>query len=303
MTTQEPISGPSPSLTIMSTANSSHLTPEPTAPSTPFGSRILTVSYPVEYIMWQPKSNVRVKFRETVSVKEIPPHRSYQEDERKNMWGAQKEIVLNAMRNKREWFADGRSLELCKEESEMLELEGKLIHPATYLRLQRYRQKRIVRKLRASKKAEDEQTKFNDSHFSCPAAMVNRRVMGNIKNCSLDSPARYKGSTAAKVMSPLKDSNDRAADGTKVVASSIIDFPSLRDPASSVQCADSSPGNKASFQDLVGGPEGRIKVVPVRKGPKNSKFMVHRRATLFRLPTRTAREEMEATSYDLVCQT
>jgi hypothetical protein len=183
----------------------------------------------------------------------------------------------------------------------MLELEGKLIHPATYLRLQRYRQKRIVRKLRAAKKAEDEQTKSNDSHFSCPAAMLNRRVMGNIKNCSLDSPARYKGPTAANVMSPQKDSNNHAADGTKVVASSIIDFPSLRGPASSVQCADS--GNKASFQDLVGGPEGRIKVVPVRKGPKNSKFMVHRRATLFRLPTRTAREEMAATSCDLVCQT
>jgi hypothetical protein len=48
--------------------------------------------------------------------------------------------------------------------SEMLELEGKLIRPATYLQLQRYRQKWVVRKLRAGEKVEDEATKSNDSN-------------------------------------------------------------------------------------------------------------------------------------------
>jgi hypothetical protein len=296
---QDPKQGPSPSPSLMSAAISTTSSPELPAPTAPAGSNNEPIRYPVEY-MRQPKVNAKVKFQETVSVKEIPSRRSYEEDERKNMWSAQKEIVLNAIRNKREWVADGRSLELCKEEDEMFLLEGKLLHPETYLWLQRHRQKRVVRKLRVAKKMEDLAKKSNGSNPGCQTAMVARRVMGTIRLCSGDAPARYKGPTAAKIMSPLHESSNHAAD-TKDVASSLLAFPSLPGPASPIQGTDSSPRNKRSFQDDVGGPEGRNKVVPFRKAPKSIKFVVHRRATLFRLPTRTAREEMATASNDIVC--
>jgi hypothetical protein len=298
---QEPKPGPSPSPSLMSSTNSSTSSFELPAPSAPAGSYSEPISYPVEY-MRQPKINAKVKFQETVSVKEIPSRRSYEEDEQKNMWRTQNEIVLNAIRNKREWVADGRSLELCKEEGEMFVLEGKLVHPETYLWLQRHRQKQVVRKLRADKKMEDRAKKPNDISPGRKTVMVVHRVMGNIKLCSGDAPARYKGPTAGKIMSPLQDSSNHAAD-TKDVASSLPNFPSLPGPASSIQGADSSPVNKRSFQDHVGGRDGRNRVVPFRKAQKSSKFVVHRRATLFRLPTRTAREEMATSTNDIVCHT
>ena len=93
-------------------------------------------------------SEPSVSFQEIVSIIEIPSHRSYDSEARKNIWNSKHHIRANAARNKIEFAADGRDWRKCKEEDEMLTLNGELVHPVTYLSLQRYHQRRIFQRLR-----------------------------------------------------------------------------------------------------------------------------------------------------------
>lgn len=96
----------------------------------------------------------RVRFHESVVVTEIPSHRSCDEELRKVLWSGQKESRVNMTRNRREFASDGGDWRNCKEEDEMLTFRGKLVHPATYLLIQRNQQKRVVQRLRVAKNIE-----------------------------------------------------------------------------------------------------------------------------------------------------
>lgn len=111
-----------------------------------------------------------VTFQETVSVIEIPSYRSYDSEVRKSIWGTRQHIRANAARNKAEFAADGRDWRTCKEEDEMLTLNGELVHPVTYLSLQRYNQRRLFRRLR------DENLKESPMKISVEESALDRTL-------------------------------------------------------------------------------------------------------------------------------
>ncbi|CAB9508941.1 expressed unknown protein [Seminavis robusta] len=255
------------------------------------GSYSEAISYPVEYMRRPPKANAKVRFFGSVSVKEIPSYRSYDDESRKKMWSSHKEIELNAARNKREFAADKRDWKKCREEDEMLILEGKLVHPETYVWLQRHQQKQVVRRLRAAKKREDlARAGTIDSEAGVVSRVTGRILMKRPFKAALARKQRPATATIvpseARSEHPLQDSSNLAVTGAK-----------KERQRRAVLTPSAPPSNKGSDQG------SRSKNVPVAKTRRNTKFVVRRRATLFRLPTRTARKELAARSgHGIVCQ-
>lgn len=75
----------------------------------------------------------QVRFDENVTVVEIPSRVEYSKCS-KNMWTSASEIETNKRRNIFEFRADGRDWRNCKEEIDMIEFNGELVHPYTYWR-------------------------------------------------------------------------------------------------------------------------------------------------------------------------
>ena len=76
----------------------------------------------------------QVRFHDKVSVLEIPSHRCYPKDVRKSIWSGKREIKINAVRNRREFAAEGKDASKVKEEDEFVVIGNELMHPATYRR-------------------------------------------------------------------------------------------------------------------------------------------------------------------------
>jgi hypothetical protein len=91
----------------------------------------------------QQNSTKKVHFYEKNTVIEIPNKGDYSDSTRKNLWTSFREIKTNAKRNRVEFQADGCDWRKCKEESEMLFQNGKLIHPASYQKTIRSKDRRI----------------------------------------------------------------------------------------------------------------------------------------------------------------
>ncbi|CAB9503070.1 expressed unknown protein [Seminavis robusta] len=118
--------------------------PCPTAyPRLPHTSISVSYSMPLQEFQSYPgmpkpkeESSSRVCFASSVQVMEIPSHVHYSKQARDAMWTSPKDIDRLAKRNAYEYWADGKQWEDCKEEDEMLEWNGKLLHPFTYERMQ-----------------------------------------------------------------------------------------------------------------------------------------------------------------------
>lgn len=110
------------------------------------------LTFKAEYL--RPSQNSRVRFHVSVSVIEIPSHRSYKKEVHRKVWSGLREIEKNAKRNRREFASDGFAWRKCREEDSFLSLRGELVHPETYLWTQRQQQKKLFRRLRGAKKVE-----------------------------------------------------------------------------------------------------------------------------------------------------
>lgn len=141
----------------------------------------------------------RVRFEENVSIIEIPSHRSYSRDTKQRMWNGTRQIRADANRNKIEWAADGRDWKNCKEEDEMLTLAGELIHPVTYLSLQRCSQRRLFLRLR-------QENRKDASSLESPPPM--RRVSSCRRvTASEDSVSRPESVAPRDTNRSLKENN------------------------------------------------------------------------------------------------
>jgi hypothetical protein len=77
----------------------------------------------------------RVTFYENVQVKEIPHHRSYSDEMRRDMWSSSEMTQKNVERNSIEFLVDGWNWQHATEEDNFLKLpDGELVHPATWMR-------------------------------------------------------------------------------------------------------------------------------------------------------------------------
>lgn len=80
-----------------------------------------------------------VQFEDVVSVKEIPSHRMYPQEVRKQLWSSLKEIQANAKRNEGEFRADGDNWQTSTEEDQFQVWKNNddkyndlLLHPYTF---------------------------------------------------------------------------------------------------------------------------------------------------------------------------
>lgn len=98
--------------------------------------------------------NQKISFAAHVTVKEIPSHREYSEEERLDLWNGAQAVAESVQRNTVEFRAEGWDWETVLEEESFVRLSsGELIHPATHQRQQEERRlKEQARKRRKNQR-------------------------------------------------------------------------------------------------------------------------------------------------------
>ena len=139
----------------------------------------------------EPKRRDRVvSFQDHVTVLEIPSHRDYSPAEHKNIWSTASERKESRRRNVREFQADQRDWRRCKEDHEMVYLDGEMVHPHTYLQVTG-KQARSTNHVSNPKLKRREYVAVKAKN----AATFNKAKLGATKRKTLTTATRRRGAT------------------------------------------------------------------------------------------------------------
>lgn len=235
----------------------------------------VSYSAPLKYSKYSHTSlaKPRISFQETVSIIEIPSYRSYDSETRKIIWNSKQHIRANAARNKAEFVADGRDWRKCKEEDEMLTLHGELVHPVTYLSLQRYHQRRLYQRLR-EENLKDSSSTPSAEKSSKDSAHSTSRVATDVTSDSVSRENFFCPGPPEAIRSPA------AAGDSHYLSTSVRLLPSHLLPPQSRRLLFSRAGQRQLLEPKLFRKKD-LKVLPVRS-QIGRKCATHKRASLLR---------------------